>query len=230
MAHQRSQHEDRVMTETPQQDQQTRPGVAAENLRNYERLHRSATDRKIAGVAGGLGRHLNIDPTVLRVLFVVLALFGGAGLRAVRRGLADRPGGGQRAERHPDLAEHPQRGAHRGRRHRGPAGGRRLVERHRLPLAARDHRGRGRHLDGEPRPLQQPVGPRRTRWALPGPVRRHRRPSIGGKPPPCQEPARPTRRRPARPRTPAGRRPPRRTSRRRPGSTGARRSSARPWR
>ncbi len=68
------------MTETPQQDQQTRPGVAAENLRNFERLHRSATDRKIAGVAGGLGRHLNIDPTVLRVLFVVLALFGGAGL------------------------------------------------------------------------------------------------------------------------------------------------------
>lgn len=68
------------MTETPQQDQQTRPGVAAENLRNFERLHRSATDRKIAGVAGGLGRHLNIDPTVLRVAFVVLALFGGAGL------------------------------------------------------------------------------------------------------------------------------------------------------
>src|SRR5512134_2954752 len=69
------------MTETPhQQDEQTRTGVASENLRNYERLHRSATDRKIAGVAGGLGRHLNIDPTVLRVLFVVLALFGGAGL------------------------------------------------------------------------------------------------------------------------------------------------------
>jgi phage shock protein PspC (stress-responsive transcriptional regulator) len=68
------------MTETPQQDQPTRTGVASENLRNYERFRRSTTDRKIAGVAGGLGRHLNIDPTVLRVLFVVLALFGGAGL------------------------------------------------------------------------------------------------------------------------------------------------------
>ena len=69
------------MTETPQQhDEQARPGVAAENLRNSERLRRSTTDRKIAGVAGGLGKHLNIDPTVLRVLFVVLALFGGAGL------------------------------------------------------------------------------------------------------------------------------------------------------
>jgi phage shock protein PspC (stress-responsive transcriptional regulator) len=68
------------MTETPQQEQQTRPGVATENLRNYERFRRSTTDRKVAGVAGGLGRHLNVDPTVLRVLFVVLALFGAAGL------------------------------------------------------------------------------------------------------------------------------------------------------
>ncbi|CAA9333520.1 MAG: hypothetical protein AVDCRST_MAG36-1054 [uncultured Nocardioidaceae bacterium] len=43
-------------------------------------LRRSRTDRTIAGVAGGLGRWLDIDPTVLRVLFVVLAFFGGAGL------------------------------------------------------------------------------------------------------------------------------------------------------
>jgi len=69
------------MTETPsQQDERTRTGFHSENLRNYERLHRSTTDRKIAGVCGGLGRHLNIDPTILRVLFVVLVFFGGAGL------------------------------------------------------------------------------------------------------------------------------------------------------
>jgi phage shock protein PspC (stress-responsive transcriptional regulator) len=43
-------------------------------------LRRSVTDRKIAGVAGGLGRHFDIDPTVVRVVLVVLALFGGAGL------------------------------------------------------------------------------------------------------------------------------------------------------
>ena len=49
------------------------------NLRHYEQLHRSVSDRKIAGVAGGLGRHLNLDPTILRVLFVVLCFFGGAG-------------------------------------------------------------------------------------------------------------------------------------------------------
>jgi phage shock protein PspC (stress-responsive transcriptional regulator) len=63
------------MTETPQRDR-----IDTDHLRDYSRLRRSLTDRKIAGVAGGLGRHLNIDPTILRVAFVVLALFGGAGL------------------------------------------------------------------------------------------------------------------------------------------------------
>lgn len=72
------------MTETPQQhaeqDQRyPQPGIDRQNLRNYERLYRSVDDRKVAGVAGGLGRHLNIDPTILRVLFVVLCFFGGAG-------------------------------------------------------------------------------------------------------------------------------------------------------
>lgn len=47
---------------------------------NLDRLRRSTTNRYIAGVAGGLGRHFNIDPTILRVLLVVLTFFGGAGL------------------------------------------------------------------------------------------------------------------------------------------------------
>jgi phage shock protein PspC (stress-responsive transcriptional regulator) len=61
-------------------DQRIDSGVDRGNLRSYERLRRSTTDRKVAGVAGGLGRHLNIDPTVIRVLLVVLIFFGGAGL------------------------------------------------------------------------------------------------------------------------------------------------------
>ena len=80
---------------TTEQDQQTaqqtaeqsapqaeQPGVDRQHLRSYEQLRRSVTDRKVAGVAGGLGRHLNIDPTILRVLFVVLCFFGGAGFVA----------------------------------------------------------------------------------------------------------------------------------------------------
>ncbi len=65
---------DRPMTETNEQDR-----LNTENLRDFSTLRRSMTDRKIAGVAGGLGRHLNIDPTIVRVLFVVLCFFGGAG-------------------------------------------------------------------------------------------------------------------------------------------------------
>lgn len=43
-------------------------------------LRRSVTDRKVAGVAGGLGRYFDIDPLILRVVFVTLAIFGGSGL------------------------------------------------------------------------------------------------------------------------------------------------------
>lgn len=43
-------------------------------------LRRSRTDRKVAGVAGGLGVYLGIDPVIVRILFVVLAIFGGSGL------------------------------------------------------------------------------------------------------------------------------------------------------
>jgi phage shock protein PspC (stress-responsive transcriptional regulator) len=44
------------------------------------KLYRSRTDRKLAGVCGGLAQYFNADPTLIRVLFVVLALLGGPGL------------------------------------------------------------------------------------------------------------------------------------------------------
>src|SRR3954471_19302803 len=56
------------------------PRGSGEQIRDLGRLRRSISDRKVAGVAGGLGRHLDIDPLVLRVAFVVLSFFGGAGL------------------------------------------------------------------------------------------------------------------------------------------------------
>lgn len=42
-----------------------------------KKLHRSTTNKMIAGVCGGLGEYFNIDPTIVRVGFVVLALPGG---------------------------------------------------------------------------------------------------------------------------------------------------------
>lgn len=41
-----------------------------------KRLYRSVTDRKIAGVCGGLAEYLDIDATVVRIIFIALLLFG----------------------------------------------------------------------------------------------------------------------------------------------------------
>ncbi|WP_028635649.1 PspC domain-containing protein [Nocardioides sp. URHA0032] len=58
----------------------TGPRVTGDQVRDLGRLRRSRADRKVAGVAGGLARHLDVDPLILRVAFVVLVFFGGAGL------------------------------------------------------------------------------------------------------------------------------------------------------
>jgi phage shock protein PspC (stress-responsive transcriptional regulator) len=44
------------------------------------KLTRSSRDRIIGGVAGGIGRYFGIDPTLVRIGFVALALLGGTGL------------------------------------------------------------------------------------------------------------------------------------------------------
>ena len=56
------------------------PRVTGDEIRDLGRLRRSRSNRRIAGVAGGLARHLDIDPIIVRVALVVLAFFGGAGL------------------------------------------------------------------------------------------------------------------------------------------------------
>lgn len=43
-------------------------------------LYRSETNRVFGGVCGGLGEVFNIDPTLVRVLFALAALFGGSGI------------------------------------------------------------------------------------------------------------------------------------------------------
>jgi phage shock protein C len=41
---------------------------------DYKRLYRSNRDAMLGGVAGGLGEYFNLDPTIVRLLFVLLAL------------------------------------------------------------------------------------------------------------------------------------------------------------
>ena len=40
----------------------------------------SRTDKKIAGVCGGFAEYLNLDPTLVRVLWIFLTIFGGSGI------------------------------------------------------------------------------------------------------------------------------------------------------
>jgi phage shock protein C len=44
------------------------------------RLTRSATDKKIAGICGGLAEYFSVDSTMIRVVWCILAIFFGAGI------------------------------------------------------------------------------------------------------------------------------------------------------
>jgi phage shock protein C len=47
-----------------------------------KRLYRSSKDRMLFGVCGGLGQYFNIDPVIVRVIFVITIFFGGLGIIA----------------------------------------------------------------------------------------------------------------------------------------------------
>jgi len=65
---------------TPQPDQPAPDQPAQEQP--PRRLTRSSEDSLIGGVAGGIGRHLNVDPLAIRITFVILTFAGGLGLLA----------------------------------------------------------------------------------------------------------------------------------------------------
>jgi len=45
-----------------------------------KRLYRSQTNKVLAGICGGFAEYLNLDPVVVRVLWIFLMLFGGSGI------------------------------------------------------------------------------------------------------------------------------------------------------
>ena len=59
-------------------DSQSQPQTVTE----VRRVRRSRQDRVIGGVCGGLGRYLQVDPVLLRIAAVALALSGGLGVLA----------------------------------------------------------------------------------------------------------------------------------------------------
>lgn len=62
----------------PGMDEEPIPGIS----RRKRRLYRSPDSRVIAGVCGGLGAYFNIDPVILRIIFVLLLFVNGVGLLA----------------------------------------------------------------------------------------------------------------------------------------------------
>jgi phage shock protein C len=55
------------------------PGTEQAPAPGVRRLHRSRRDRKLFGVCGGLGEYFSLDPTIVRLLFVV-AIIGSFGV------------------------------------------------------------------------------------------------------------------------------------------------------
>jgi phage shock protein C len=58
------------------------PPPTAEKTKSESRtLHRSQTDKKILGICAGLGKYFDIDPTIVRVAYVLFTIFsGGVGI------------------------------------------------------------------------------------------------------------------------------------------------------
>lgn len=47
-----------------------------------KKLCRSEKEKMIAGVCGGIAEHMDLDPTLIRVLWVLFSFLGGSGLLA----------------------------------------------------------------------------------------------------------------------------------------------------
>ena len=45
-----------------------------------KKLYRSKDDRWLGGVCGGIAKYFNVDSTIIRVLFILLALIIGGGI------------------------------------------------------------------------------------------------------------------------------------------------------
>lgn len=47
-----------------------------------KKLYKSRTDKKIDGVCAGIAKYLNLDPTIIRLLWIILVVAAGSGVLA----------------------------------------------------------------------------------------------------------------------------------------------------
>ena len=51
-------------------------------MEHVKRIYRSQTDRVLAGVCGGLAEYFKVDPALVRIIWILITLFGGSGILA----------------------------------------------------------------------------------------------------------------------------------------------------
>lgn len=44
------------------------------------KLQRSTSNKMIAGICAGIGKYFNLDPTIIRVIYVLMVFFAGFGI------------------------------------------------------------------------------------------------------------------------------------------------------
>ncbi len=54
------------------------PENTKHNKMNNKKLYRSIADKKLCGVCGGIAEYFELDPTLIRLLWVVMTLFTAA--------------------------------------------------------------------------------------------------------------------------------------------------------
>ena len=57
-------------------------GIFALLKKKNKTLFRSDSNRMLGGVCGGIGECLNIDPTIIRLIWVIVTIAGGSGILA----------------------------------------------------------------------------------------------------------------------------------------------------
>ncbi|MFP4603887.1 MAG: PspC domain-containing protein [Bacteroidales bacterium] len=50
------------------------------NMKETKRLYRDPDNRILGGVCGGLGAYLNVDPVLIRIIFIIIGLFFASGI------------------------------------------------------------------------------------------------------------------------------------------------------
>jgi len=79
------------MAKESKKTKETKKKISSDQKDDIKRLYKSQYDRMIGGVAGGIAEYLKVDTTIIRIVFVLMSLFGGTGLIIYIAGLLIMP-------------------------------------------------------------------------------------------------------------------------------------------